>query len=173
MQAPLLAGAFAVTVSVGVFWLAHFVATMGDGLNERMITVANKNAFEEEFDALTALVAETKQDREALDQFILNDEADTIDLLSEFDAIAERQQVNLSTNQLAVTETSGEYDMLSLTYTVSGSEDAVIRMIEIFESLPYHGEVESLTYARKENGETGINNVTASVALQLSIKKHD
>ena len=158
----------------GLFlWIWFMVNQEGAELKNQVQTVADRKVFARQFSDLTKTVEATAVEREELEAFILTDDGDTIALLSEFDRIAVGHDVDLVTKELTVETTKGEFDQLVLKYHLVGSEVAVFKMIQIFETLPYHGEINGLTINREISEDTGEIEVTATVSLLLSIKKYD
>lgn len=163
-----LGGAVAVFVLV-----SHMETREGEALRERLQLIADEQVFEQQFNTLVSTVRDTEEERATLAGFILEDERDTIELLSTLDTIAKEQSVELTTRELRENEVEGSFNTLLLGYEINGQEAAVIRMSEILETLPYHGHVTSFMVERTIDEATGNVTMTAKLDLELSIKKHD
>lgn len=160
--------------SVAVFVLvSHMETRGGEALRERLQLIADEQVFEQQFNTLISTVNDTEEERTTLAGFILEDERDTIELLSTLDTIAKEQSVELTTRELRENEVEGSFNTLLLGYEIRGQETAVVRMSEILETLPYHGHVTSFVMDRNTDETTGNVTMTAKLNLELSIKKHD
>lgn len=157
----------------GYAWVTVVLEEQGEKLQEQMLTIANQQAFEARFDELSKMVNETESERSQLAGYILKDDADTITLLSKFDDIAAKQNVDLKTSQLTVEEQKGPYNLLKLSYSLEGSETSVRRMIQLFETVPYHGYITSLSLQRSTNEATGAVEVESTIGLEITIEKYD
>lgn len=164
---------FAVAAAGGVWWLWVTVDSFGEELRNQMQTIANEAAFENQYAQLLTMVEESEAERTTLSTFILKDEDDTIALLSQLDDIAARQGVTLETQKLDVEETGEQFNQLILSYRLKGTEAAVMNMVRLFETLPYHSEIVALNIDRKRTESESITDVTAGITLNISIEKYD
>ena len=163
-----LGGAVVVFVLV-----AHMINTKGTALKERLRIIADEQVLEQQYVSLAKAIRETEEERQLLAGFVLEDERDTIDLLSTLDAIAKELGVTLSTQELREQDSTGAFNTLLLSYEIQGREDAVIKMSEMLETLPYHGHVTSFTLQRSA-GEQGVQKASvAKISLEISIRNHD
>lgn len=160
--------AIAVLVAISLM-----VKERGEALRESMQLIADEQRFEKQYTVLAASVRETVEEREMLEKAILRGDRDTIELLSTLDNVAAGQGVELTTNSLTENEGTGRFGELTLVYTVSGSEKAVMRMLEIFEHLPYHGHITSVSVRRSTSAGTGATEAIANLTLVLTIEKYD
>ncbi|MDC1205362.1 hypothetical protein N8083_00750 [Candidatus Pacebacteria bacterium] len=156
-----------------LIWMWTSIDNFGVSLQERRQTIVNEEAFDNQYNNLVSIVEATEDERQLLEQFVLRDDSDTIALLSQIDEIALNQGVKLETQELRVIEQEGSFDNLAASFEVSGREDAVIKIIKMFETLPYHGYVTTLSMQRSFDEITGQNNIKANVALLITIKKYD
>lgn len=173
MQQPIIALLFLCAAAASLTWLWFTIGSSGEELKKRLETLENKQEFESQLVQLNDIVNESVAEREQLESFILSDENDTIALLSELDAIAQDQGVTLATQELSVQEEKGRFNTLAMRLNISGEEASVMRLIKMLETLPYHGEMASLSYRRSENTSTGQTSVTANVALRLTMNEYD
>jgi len=147
-------------------WVIFEVITAGQALTERVTAIADKNAKVKVYSELSNLVKETKTQRETLASFMLTEE-DTSTFLTDIESIGASKQVSLVTDSLQVTKQDGLFDLLSIQFSLEGRESSVAEMLTIFETLPYHSQVFSLTY---ERGEGDV--VKSTLGLEVSLLKH-
>lgn len=171
-QPLLLACLFMIGSIAGAYWLWMTVDQYGVELAEQAQIIADQQAFQSQFVRLEETIEKTAEQRTALGALILQDDGDTIGLLSEFDQIASEQGVELTTQNLSVAELPGSFNELVLSYSLGGSEAAVKRMISIFETMPYHSEVTSVSLARAVS-PVGVVSANASVVLRVTINAYD
>lgn len=158
---------------IGLYiWMDTLVVSEGIALEKQAETISSQEEFSSQFRQLQSMVSETESEREKLETYILADDADTITLLTEIDAIAKQQNVILETNQLSVDETKGAFNTLNLSYTLEGTEEALMNMLRIFETLPYHGSIIKVSIDRKASGASP-GSISADIALQLTIEDYD
>lgn len=171
---PLVVSLVFVAVAAGVLlWLWVGIDNFGGKLYARMQTIANERALKNQYTQLLATVGETQEEREALAKFVLTDENDTIALLSQIDEIAHAHNLELTTSDLKVIEKSGDFDDLSVSFHFEGGKASVEKMIQMFETLPYHGYITSLSVHRGAAESSGYVSTEASISLLLSIRNHD
>lgn len=142
------------------------VITAGQALTERVTAIADKNAKVKVYSELSNLVKATKDQRETLSGFVLTEE-NTSAFLTDIESIGMSQNVTLTTDSLQVTKQDGLFDLLSIQFTLEGSESSVAKMLMVFETLPYHSLVSSLTYERVANG-----GVKSTLGLEVTLLKH-
>lgn len=173
VQSILIVAAILAAVA-GLLWgLSTLIAGYGSALQEQLQTLANEQAFAGQYEELLETMDTVATDQALLNEFVLQDDRDTIDLLSQLDAIAAQQQVILETNQLQENPKDDFFNLITLAYSIEGEAAAVMRMIRIFETLPYHGEITQLNLDRSINSETGVPTLKAAITLLLTIRKYD
>ena len=173
IQAPSLAFVFMLLTALLFGWIWVMVEKLGADLQSQVQTIADQKDFEKHYQKVITTTDERESERKALENFVLQDDSQTISLLSQFDKIAADQQVQLGTKELLLEETSGDFNKLKLGYHIEGSEPAVMRMLKLFETLPYHGKIKAVNLDRKIDEDGKVSNTTASVSLELTIKKYD
>lgn len=173
IQPLVIALLFVVGVAAVLLFVNRQIESQGNKLVKNMQLIADEQMFESEYKMLQESVADTTDNRTEIEQYVLADDRETIELLSELDEIGARLGIDLATSQLNQQTTDGVFNTLLIQYTISGSAAAVMHMIEIFEALPYHGHVTSLSLNRSYDQETGIETIKADIGLLLSIKKYD
>ncbi|MFT5037246.1 MAG: hypothetical protein ACI9VM_000824 [Candidatus Azotimanducaceae bacterium] len=169
----LFAFLFMGTAASGLGWIWFSIESYGTDLRDRLQTIANEQAFSAQYDDLLAVTQKTETERMILNQFVLRDESDTITLLSRLDEIEMEQGVDLETQELSVSEGLGSFDNLEVSFKLSGNGREVNNMIRIFETLPYHGYITSLSIHRIFDETTGGREIDARILLLVSVKKHD
>lgn len=172
IQPLIFAILFATIIGVVLAGFWYLLERQGETLREQMQAIADREASDAKSQELRELVAATLAQREELQEYILQDDGETIALLSELDRIADSFFVELVTQKLDVVETKEEFNVLQLSYHLEGSEEAVEQMILLFETLPYHGHLTEVSMTRPA-AEDEEQEVRASVAMELSIKKYD
>lgn len=161
-----------VTITV-LFYISSEIERRGEILTKNMQLIADEQSFETQYTVSQDMVLATVDERAELERYIVADNRATIELLSQLDEIGSRQGVELTTSNLEEQSTDGTFNALLIRYNISGRADAVMHMIKIFETLPYHGYVSSLSVARSYDSTIGEQTVRAEIELRLSIKKHD
>jgi len=128
-------------------WVLYEVRGLGQQLLAQVQVIANKNVKEKKYVELTKLVEATAAERAALARHVLS-EADTVAFLAEIEAVGKRQGVDLSTISLAVEEMKDGPDILTAQFKIAGPEATVIRMLSIFETLPYESTLTRVNLSR-------------------------
>lgn len=170
---PLIFALIFLLGSIAAFvWVWMSTEQSGELLAERVQAIENEQVFEGQYIQLTEVVEESADERARLQTFILQDESDTIDLLSQFDEVARAQGITLTTEKLDVAEGPGTYNSLAIEMTLEGTEARVLEMIELLETVPYHGHMPSLTLERTTT-DSGVRMLTAHVIVQLTINQYD
>ena len=152
-------------------WVWYEVNEAAASLFEQAKVIADKSAREQKFKEFSVLVEETGVERDALMFHVLTGDQ-TISFLSDIERIAKQQGVELTTNSLTVSETGGDFDALAITFSVSGREVVIDRMIRIFETLPYHGNITRLQLSRGED-ENGFSIMAGTIKLTVSLSNYD
>lgn len=173
IKSILFALLFLIGVGTSSFLWSMHIESLGSTLQDAIRVVSDGARFEEEYSSLASLLSATQAEREQLQTFILKDEHDTIQLLSQIDALAADKKVELSTSRLDTTETKGTFNELSATFLISGTEVSVMQVVKALESLPYHSDMTALSVTRRVLEDSGTTEMTANVSLSISIQKHD
>lgn len=168
----LIALLFVGSAIAGYVWLWHAVERMGDGLLAQVQLIENQEAFDTEYAMLLDTVESSTEQRAKLETFILNGEDDTITLLSELDVITQNYGVEIATQQLQEIEQTGDFNQLDVSFSLTGPEEQVVALVQLFETLPYHGRVTSLSMQRTVSEDTA-STMKASISLLLTIARHD
>ena len=126
-----------------------------------------------EYDKLRSELDASASDRERLQGLVLDGEDGAGELLSMVDQLARDLDLKLTTKELTeeVTKTAG-FDDLYIEFGISGDARSVLRLIQLFELLPYHSKVVSLSASRKSNPETNTALMDASIGIRISIREN-
>ena len=151
-------------------YMWNFIDTLGSELEISMQSIRDQAVLEREYSNLQMELDETADDHERLSGFVLKGETGTIALLSQIDEIAKQLGIAVETKTLDVMVTPEPgFDTLVAEFAVSGPERSVMKMLELFELLPYKSEVVSLTAARAVDKGTGLSTMQQSVVLNVSL----
>ncbi len=125
-----------------------------------------------EYAKLKTEVDESAADRERLSSLVLEGEDGAVNFLSLVDTLAKDLNLNLTTKQLTeeVTKETG-FDDLFVEFGITGDARSAIKLIQLFELLPYHSQVIHLNVARKVDPLTNLEIVDASIGVRISIKE--
>lgn len=148
-----------------VSWVVYEVETAGKMLGERVLAIANTNAKIKAYNELFELVETTKIERETLTDFVLTEDK-TGSFLTDIENLGASNNVSLTTNSLQVVKGKDKPDTLNVQFALSGAESSVKKMLQLFETLPYHSSVSSLLFTRKDG-----NFVEGTVTLDITLLK--
>jgi hypothetical protein len=160
---------FFISVSVALVSILQFLQTKGDELVAQTQELANYTARESSYRELESLIQKTEEERRQLETRVLTEEK-TIDFLTEIETLAIKQNVDLTTNTLQVVPQEGLFDELVIMFTVDGQEDDVYKLVRLFESLPYHAYISSLSLQHTFD-ENDISMGKGSIELTVSLLK--
>jgi hypothetical protein len=162
----LIAFIYASIASGLLWWVSNQISVSGEALSTRVAAIAEQNARSRAYSELTRMVKNSEQKRTALAQHLLTEDQ-TSSFLTDIESLGMAQGVELTTDSLKVTRQESFTDLLTIDFSISGQEPAVMRMLELFENLPYHSQVTSLTFTRGSSGK-----VESSIELTVSLFKH-
>ena len=157
--------------------LAAFLLLLASGasaffvLNEQRQTgqairdgLLNLRAFEAIKNDEAAERLDPGPDLDKLHGLVLASESDTVGFLAFIDDLASQIGVSISATELQIKKTSEDgFENLSASFSISGDDEAVEGVIELFELLPYRSQVESLSLMRQEGREEANLTVLVSV----------
>ena len=155
---------------VGLVSIWVYVHSKGEELMLQAKEVANFQAREQIYRELESLVESTQANREELKEYVLTED-EAIDFLATMEAVAVEQGVDLTTNSLKVTEETGLFDTLKISYSVEGLRHRVDTMLLIFETLPYHAYVSNVSMRYDE--DSGIDTAQGAIELVISLVRYD
>lgn len=139
--------ALATTVSVLAF-LSYLIQSTGASLTEMMRIFASEESQQQAHHELAEELERTASVRERVREYVLHGDADTVRFLSEVDELAVDVGVTLETDELAVQPGSDSFKELAITLTIEGTEGAVVRMLSLLETLPYHSYIQRVDFSR-------------------------
>ena len=156
---------FLVSVA-GLILVWQYVVDKGNELVGQAQELAQFQAREQAYRELEGLVDQTQDSRQELQTYVLTEEK-TIDFLALIEQIAIEQGIELTTNSLKVVEEEGLFDTLVVSYSIEGPDKYVSSMLLLFETLPYHAFVSSLSlqYLPEESGYKTKGNIELTASL--------
>lgn len=151
-------------VAIGALvWVLLQINHGGDQLKTYTTTIANNAAEQKQFETLHDLVEKTADDRAALQQFLLTKDK-TVDLLAQIESIGQQQGAIVTTKSLQVKSEKNSDEELVISFEVTGSQEAVMRMLKILETLPYHSTVQTASLNIHKQSQTVL---TITIAISL------
>lgn len=155
-----------------VAYLWFYLEDRGTKLQADLQTVHDRDELEREYKRLQELLEETETERTELERHVIVGEPGTVSFLSLIDEVAVELGIELSTDELKVVTTNETgFDELLIKFSFKGQEPQIIRLVKMFETLPYHGRLTTLNLLRTYNNETGSWSIGGSLTLILSIKE--
>ena len=134
-------------VSLGVSGFAlYLVANQKDTYATRSADLAEKKSHEEALKALTQTLHDTESERASLFSRILADDK-VVDFLGSVESLGHDQGVELKTMSLTVEPIDKDknqvFETLVINLEATGSYDAVMHVLALFEHIPYQAEVDN------------------------------
>lgn len=151
----------------GLGFAVYTVHNAGSELQSRVALINDRNAKIKMYTDLSRLIEQTKGERTELSRFVL-DEQHTSLFLTEVESLARTLGVQLSTEALTVVPKDGNFDDLSIEFSVEGSNSAVRQVLLMLETLPYHSTVASVLISKESTG-----NVHGTIKIILSLRTYD
>lgn len=155
---------FLVFSSMSLWWMMSVVLSTGEEATDKVTKIADSLAQEHKFQELIHLAEQTESVRDELEQYILA-ESDTINFLAQIEKVGVSQGVGFEINSLTEKGSEADFKIMELNITMDGSEDRLIRMVKIFENLPYHSEVVSYKFSNSREGGLSKGSMTFQVSL--------
>ncbi len=160
-----------------IFMICSFLAALymyltiykaGTELTTRIVAIEQNVSKEKMVTNLEAAMAKTQDERNEISAFVLTEDETSV-FLTDIEKVAATQNVTLTTNSLEVVKpikkvasgtttpqtqeiTPSLFDTLSISFLIEGQEDAVKKMLYVFETLPYHSTVNMFTLKREAGG---------------------
>jgi len=151
-----------------VGWVVYEVGANGQELKDRVAAIADKNAKVKTYTEFSKLINETQEERAVLASYVLTED-NTSSFLTEIESLAANVGVTLFTRSLEVDDKKGSsYDDLVIVFDVEGPEVLVKNLLSIFETLPYHSQVSSLTFTVGENGV-----IKGTIEVKVTLLEND
>jgi len=168
-----LAGALLAVALIAVSYVWFDLGSKGALLLQNMQVVKDRELLEREYVTLQGLIADTENDRVALKQYVLSGDDGAVSFLSTIEEIALDSNIDLTTQRLEVKVTPpAGFNELEVAFLLKGEQRSMMRMLQLFELLPYQGRVVSLTTTRKKDATTGSQLMEGSIVLRLSITEN-
>lgn len=157
---------FLIAASVMGFFLFRILVS-GFELEDKITLVAETNEKVKMQTELSRLIESTQTQRAELSAYVLT-EGQTSNFLTGIEQAASAKGVSLTTQSLKVVPEEDAFDSLAIDFIVEGSEESVREMLLLFESLPYHSKVQTLSVAKTDGGM-----MRGSVGLHVTLAKYD
>lgn len=142
----------------------------GIALADNMQVARDKAELEQQYRSLNTVLESTQRERQQLKEYILESEDGAVTFLSIMDTVAEELGVELETKSLTVTKTDEEgFDLLEVSFNITGEERSSTKMLQLLETVPYHGYVAKLSTKRTTDSSTGQAITEADITMHLSI----
>lgn len=149
------------------------VGHSGQKLTSDLRSLKDYYYLKSEYSKLKTELAETVADREQLNSLILEGDDGAVRLLSTVDELAKDLGLTLTTKQLTKEVTKEPaFDDLFVEFGISGEARSVVKMVQMFELLPYHSQVVQLNLTRKSDTLNQNQIVDATIGLRVSIKEN-
>ncbi len=152
---------YAVLMLALASWVVYTVVMDGISLKDKARTIAETNAKIQSYKELQERVVATSEMRESLSKFVITDN-ETGSFLTEIEKLGESLGVKMTTTSLAEEKVEGGLNILQIQFVLEGQEEQVKNMILLFETLPYHSKMGSLSFVRQDEGR-------AKAVIDLSV----
>lgn len=141
------------SAAVAVFGvMAYQVQAQGEKLNEQIETLRIQQTQEASHFQLRRQAEDTVEEREALQEYFLTQESESIDFLNDIETLAPQAGVELKTSALeAITDKNDESEWIQVTFTFLGERVSVQRFIKILENVPYVSRLTSVNMSRESS----------------------
>lgn len=170
MHMPLIAFTTLVVTAAACVGMALVLQGTGEALRAHAQTRVDTEAHRQVLADLERSLEETEGDRSYLSGLILQGEDDAVPFLSTIDEVSDGLGLELRTEKLELRERKGEpFDALAVTFSVKGSEDAVLRFFSLLETLPYHVRIEAGEFKRSQDELTGARIAQGRLTLLVTI----
>lgn len=149
-------------------WMIYTVSITGEELETRVAAIADKNAKVKMYTDFAKLIEDTQNERAILASHVLT-ENETSGFLTDIESLAASVGVALSTRSLNVADIkNSSFDELVITFDVEGPEMLVKNLLRIFETLPYHSQISTLTFAVSEGGT-----IKGSIEVKVTLLQNE
>lgn len=149
-------------------WVIYEVSVSGQDLLDRVAAIADKNAKVKTYTEFSKLIEETEAERKTLASHVLTEDK-TSAFLTEIESLASSVGVTLRTSSLEVNDKKESvFNSLIIKFEMEGPELFVKNLLSIFETLPYHSQVTSLTFTQTENGS-----VKGTVEIKVTLLDYE
>ncbi len=142
----------------------HVVGKHKTTLFEERQRAAETEVHVKALKALEETVRTSLDDRKKLSSYILPSTS-IIEFVTDVEAIARRQGVKFTTNNLDEFDVDDTFKELEVHATIEGSFDGIMRMLRILETVPRQSTLRSVVVSRVGEGELW----TASVVIRVTM----
>jgi hypothetical protein len=157
-------------VIAGYTW--YSLEKKGANLINDLQSVRDQEILQTEFGKMKSILDDTEESRKKLNDLVIDGDDGAVSLLSVVDQLAKDLKVSLLTKELNVVKSSEVgFDELVVEFSASGDSRSVMKLIQLFELIPYHSRVVRLSLSRKADSDTGVEQTDANITLHLSIKE--
>ena len=141
-------------------------------LRADMQVILDKEIIERDHFKLQELLEETSDQRDNLSTHVLEGEDGAISLLSIADEMAADLGVQLETEQLnVISSKDNNFNDLEVAFSVLGDEHSIMKILQLFELVPYRSEVTSLTVTRNFDSSARSSLTNARLVMRVSMIK--
>jgi hypothetical protein len=134
------------SVSVSLLsFLVWQIQQAGKKLDTYLSVLQEQSTQEAAYLQVSRLVQETESQRNALSQSFFTDESESIAFLNDIESLAARSGVTLKTEGLDKLKDKDGDEFITMTFIFGGSYEKVRRFTELFESIPYHSRITSVS----------------------------
>ena len=147
--------------------LWYVITSEGKELSSQAAALAEFRAEEQAVGALARLVDDTVTERTELQGYILHKD-NVPAFITELEGFAAEQGVTLRTSSLREEEAEG-FSELVISLEVEGSRKALVHLYQMFETLPYHSYVSSVSMSRALDNATGATSWQSDIELTVSL----
>jgi hypothetical protein len=170
-QTWLIGSFFIFLLSATIFlYVLYSINQKGFQFAESKRVIGEHSAKEASFNTVQQLLTTTKDDREKIDSFFIQ-ENQTISFITEIERNATAIGVRLVTNELSINPSTVDPNgvktpaVLIVGFDFSGSKYAVEQFLVLLENVPYHKKITSVSVAKSDDSLWKVN-----LKMQLTLQ---
>ncbi|MBP6924678.1 MAG: hypothetical protein KBC62_04490 [Candidatus Pacebacteria bacterium] len=134
------------------FYSAYFLKTKELALQSQLATLQKEQQQESLYFRLEKLAIDSKDKREQLRTPLLDQESESIEVLTWIEGLAPQAGVSLETKNLQkISDKETKTDWIEIAFVFSGSQANVERFVNILEHMPYLSYMTSLNMSARPN----------------------
>lgn len=131
---------------------AYFLKTKEQALQSQLATLQKEQQQESLYFRLEKTAADSKNKREELRAPLLDQESESIEVLTWIEGLAPQAGVSLETKNLQkITDKETKTDWIEVSFVFSGDQANVERFVGILEHIPYLSYVTSLSMSARSS----------------------
>jgi hypothetical protein len=149
-----------ISVLLLIFALAAFVSSVyfikhkEQALKVQLETLAKERQQQQHYFDIANIHEASIGDRELLSTYLLNNEGESIDILTRIEGLAPQVGVSLETKNLQkITDKESKADWIEVSFVFSGERDNVERFVAVLEHLPYVSHITSLGLSARASND--------------------